>query len=112
MARYRAREDACNGRGRAGAGARLFDAAARHAAGDGGRRSALRLARIRPGRALQRQPDSWRSLLRAAPLGRGDVAEPIAEVIQPLVPFVREGGDALHGTAGEIDQLLGWNAVL
>src|SRR6476646_7635702 len=37
--------------------------------------------------------------------GSRDVAEAVAQVVQPVVPVVGERGDALHRAAGEIDEL-------
>ena len=42
----------------------------------------------------------------------GDVAEPVAEVVQPVVPVVGECRDALHRAARELDELVGRDAVL
>src|SRR4051812_31941027 len=44
--------------------------------------------------------------------GGGDVAEPEAEIVEPLVPLVRERGDALHRAARELDELGGRDAPL
>ena len=48
---------------------------------------------------------------RRRALRRGDVAEPVAQVLQPLVPPLVRGRDALHRAARELDEVVGRDAV-
>src|SRR5581483_2183470 len=83
---------------RAGVGGRTHLDRRRHGRRDRRRGSALEQQRG--------QDEERREVVHIRNLRRGDVAEAVAQVVQPLVPVGRQRGDALHRAAGELDELV------